>query len=315
MEKEKIRKILEQHWKRKKRKPKIYPCQNKYGLLGFYSEAKKITLDKNNVIKKVSAKERDEFYERSGLKNNDYRYKYNFMFFHFYEGYLRASLDKPLYRQKHLLVFFKIFMDKSIAMPYNQRYIKSIKTGRFESMEFITIPKEYFYEEKPYLLTKKDIPEFKKLWKSYSKINFESNKAFAIVVNRYYFSLQRVYPEDQIIDLMIAFEALFVKATSELSFRLTLTMVTFLEKHFQREWLYSFMKKAYTLRSKIAHGSEPSKKDLKVLGREWSMKEFTLGLTEILRVSMNEYVKNHSSLNVPEFIDKVEKAIISGEKL
>ena len=79
-------------------------------------------------------------------------------------------------------------------------------------------------------------------------------------VRRYSFARDRHRPEDRMLDLMIAAEALFLDDgnTSELRYRLSLRAAFFLgQSGREREVIFRFMKLAYDARSSIAHGGSP----------------------------------------------------------
>ncbi len=90
------------------------------------------------------------------------------------------------------------------------------------------------------------------------------NKEQRRVVNamkRLYYAETRQKSEDKLIDCMIAAESLYLDDDkNELSYRLALNAATWHEeKDMKKEDVYNLFKKAYTLRSKIVHGSSADK--------------------------------------------------------
>ncbi len=85
------------------------------------------------------------------------------------------------------------------------------------------------------------------------------HKAISLAVRRFSMAHERNLPEDVILDLMIAAEAIFLSDLDqlELSYRLALRAAFFLaESPEDRESVFRHMKRAYDARSKIAHGGE-----------------------------------------------------------
>jgi hypothetical protein len=85
------------------------------------------------------------------------------------------------------------------------------------------------------------------------------HKAISLAVRRFSMAHERRLPEDVVLDLMIAAEAIFLSDMDqlELSYRLALRAAFFLaDSPEERETVFRHMKKAYDARSKIAHGGE-----------------------------------------------------------
>lgn len=123
-----------------------------------------------------------------------------------------------------------------------------------------------------------------------------------ICLRRFNAAMDRTSLEDSIIDHVIAAEALLLKDAGnpeergELGFRLALRAGAFLEgSELQRRSTFKFMKKAYDLRSKVAHGG--------VLGQEVSVPErgtvpvgqFVDELGGVMRAALRKAVFEYSS--------------------
>ncbi len=116
-------------------------------------------------------------------------------------------------------------------------------------------------------------------------------------VRRFSFGMDRHRPEDRILDMMIAAEALFLydagaaQDKGELKYRLSLRAAFFLGKNpTQREVIFRFMKRAYDARSSIAHGGAPSQlRDPQ--GSETDLVSFTGYLERYLRLAIKQAIR------------------------
>ena len=85
----------------------------------------------------------------------------------------------------------------------------------------------------------------------------------------------------------MAFEALFLLETSELSYRLSLRTATLLGNSPQKKKLiFNFMKDAYNLRSQIVHGKTP-----KIGRKRVDLKVYVSELENYLRKSIIRFLR------------------------
>ena len=180
---------------------------------------------------------------------------------------------------------------------------------------FISESRINFNEQSPYTITKKEVSDLKLFWKRYIRILNGSNKAFKTALRRYYQCSQKSDPEDKIIDLMIAFEAMFLADNAELSFRLALRVSKFLDDEFQNRPLFDFMRSAYNIRSKVVHGSTLSSKDLNIGGNPLRINQIIAELSNILRLALRKYVFECSHFEISDFINLIDEEIIEGKSI
>jgi len=115
-----------------------------------------------------------------------------------------------------------------------------------------------------YTLNFDEIPTLKKLIKKIQKINFSKRKSLHLACKRFQRAYEKGDAEDQLIDFMIAFEALFLKGEKAMSPAgqiIAIACSTLLGRNDEeREEIRSFMNKAHTIRNYIVHGAEYKKK-------------------------------------------------------
>ncbi|WP_235596282.1 HEPN domain-containing protein [Leptospira weilii] len=144
-----------------------------------------------------------------------------------------------------------------------------------------------------YVLSKKEIEEFLILWNKIYTLAPEKIPHFLeVALRRFADGTLRPNLEDQIIDLLISAEAIFLSSggsdQGELKYRLAHRAALFLESEPKKQKeIFDFMKKAYDIRSKFVHGSGskisfPKKED----GTNMNMHDFERRTREIMRRSI-----------------------------
>lgn len=281
----------------------------KFPLLGFKSEVNIITLDKSHIIRKCTKKEIQDLSNRIKISNHK---SFEYILYYSYSSKEDSMYSEEIFGHFQILnVFFKILKQGSIGIPYCNRYIKD-KDGSFQSIGFASDPHLYYFEEEPYNISVTETYQLKKLWLKYIN-QFSAEKAgFQTAVRRFYYSTQRHDNEDKIIDIMIAFEALFLNENAELSFKLSLRVAKFLDDRYDSFELFEFMKKAYNIRSKIAHGDIKQVSDDKKRKNDLETISIIKRLDQVLRQSLRKYVADYSDTSKSEFINNIDNIIISG---
>src|SRR5262249_20185017 len=118
-----------------------------------------------------------------------------------------------------------------------------------------------------YILNDGDDRPLQALWKAMSSRDAMRSRGLQMALRRLSYGRDRTRPEDQLVDLMIAAEALFLSDSStdrgELSYRLALRAARFIESpdYPQRE-MFELFRQAYTARSAVVHGSSQTKMTL-----------------------------------------------------
>jgi len=308
-------------WKVDLRRRIPLPHMTKFGLLGFYAEQATITLDKDHVIKKVSRSEREKFYGRITGVHADYekseypQYEYMLEYSYMDKGYQGTYPHEQVWKKLHFISFLRIYKDGSVDMPHFNNYGKLQGKKSYTSMGFVELLGKTFTENEKYSISKGEVSDFKKFWKKFSSINRETNGAFFVAISRLKDSYDRTSWEDQVIDLMIAYEALFLVEKSELSYRLSQRVAYHLRDHFETKMIQEFMKRGYGIRSKIVHGDIIQMSDLNGKGLEPSKKyalqaNFMQFLRDLLRISLKEYVGSYHQSPVRDFIKHLDQGII-----
>lgn len=115
----------------------------------------------------------------------------------------------------------------------------------------------------PYVLNFDDIPALKKLVRKLQRVDFCKHKRLLLACKRFQRACEEQDPEDQLIDLIIAFEALFTRkeirhAQPKQKIATACSELLGNDKK-EKEKIRHILLEAYSLRNLIVHGSEYQK--------------------------------------------------------
>jgi Apea-like HEPN len=124
----------------------------------------------------------------------------------------------------------------------------------------------------------------------------QKQKALALALRRLSYQAHRQRIEDEMVDVMVAAEALYLSdlGPEELGFRLALRASALSDPQklgMTRRNVFDLMKSAYSVRSKIVHGDEPRPKDLKVKGIQVPLAEFVQATEEVVSLDISRVVR------------------------
>lgn len=116
----------------------------------------------------------------------------------------------------------------------------------------------------PYVLNFDDIPTLKSLVRKLQKIDFTKHKRLNLACKRFQRAYEEQDPEDQLVDLIIAFEALFVrkeiKGASKKQKIVNACSSLLGKNEKERKKIRNILSEAYSIRNHIVHGTEYQKK-------------------------------------------------------
>jgi hypothetical protein len=163
---------------------------------------------------------------------------------------------------------------------------------------------------------KKDKIKLKKIFNLFEGINFsiKGNKFVELSKRRFISALSRTDPVDQIVDLMICLESLYVEGGGEITVRFGSRVATLLSKNEkEREDCWIFAKKMYNLRSRIVHGEEIENTEIN--GIQYTYDELLERLVNIARKSVLIYLQllpqYSGNKKIDQIADDLDKAVIN----
>lgn len=157
-------------------------------------------------------------------------------------------------------------------------------------------PAKHFMNNK-YLLSIDEAKEFASFWKEKTRANLPEKNFLSVAIRRFSQANERDNIEDEIIDLMIAAEALFLSSggsfTGELKYRLSHRAAMYIENEVkQQKYVFNFMQKAYDVRSSIVHGSDPKLPKKPDNTQYESLKDFCDDIEQYLRISIKKAISS-----------------------
>ena len=141
---------------------------------------------------------------------------------------------------------------------------------------------------------------FADFWPSY--LNAGKQKAVGFALRRFAFAGERSRSDDAIVDLVAALEGLLLSdnpRAGEFQFRTSVRGAQF-TKHrgYSRQQVYGQLKRAYTVRSQVAHGKTPTKTDLRgANGEPLDLDAFVAEIESLARATMKDAVDRIASGN------------------
>lgn len=167
-----------------------------------------------------------------------------------------------------------------------------------------------------YEIDQKTAREVRKYWSSLKSQGAKKHSLPAICARRFNAAMDRGYLDDAVIDYMIAAEALFLKDSGnpedrgELGYRLSLRAAHFLGTDTaDRQEVLRFMKRAYDIRSGIAHGkASVAAVTLPGGSAEIPMSQFVDELGKMMRQSLSKAVQQYpkdATFGMSEFWDRL----------
>jgi hypothetical protein len=149
-----------------------------------------------------------------------------------------------------------------------------------------------------YLLSGKEVNEFRDFWSRFEKIDLEHYSSLNIAVERFNYAYERNRLEDKLIDYMIAFEALFSKKgeTGEFRHKLSTRVSRLLKQNYEeRKEIAKIMKEIYDKRSTIIHGE-----------RDNLTLEFINLVEDLLRASIKSFLEKLKIFGHDEVISRLD---------
>jgi hypothetical protein len=284
-------------------------------LHNFKSELEVIKLDKNLKIRKIHDKEQKQLW----LKNFSIIPKFEIPLIKFV---LDAQYQVKEHRRDEMSYIKELFdrvisamrLFKKGTFGYN-RITTKIYWACPISKASMSSGINYYepFHGAQYELSKDEAEDLVKFWEMFKEVDFKKYGFIDLAIRRFNLAHVRKELEDKLIDLMIAFEALYLLRTEdELGFKLATRAAFILGKDkgkSEKEKIYNFLKKAYRIRSGIVHGNKHLEKNIKLSDdEEISVQNFVLQLEDYLRQSIIHFVNlsmNYEMKEISQYLDRI----------
>jgi len=188
-----------------------------------------------------------------------------------------------------VITILRLFKPGGVNFFFTQR--TPLMWGPIEGIAYSFKQRGDFFGRGRYNLTKDEIDSFVTFWKEFRDVivkgEFQGHNYIQIALKRLNLGLEENNLEDKLIDYFVAFEALYLLETLELSYRLSLRTATLLgDTSEERNSIFKLMKDAYALRSNIVHGKKP-----KIGKKIVDLKDYVPKLENYLRQSIIKFLR------------------------
>lgn len=155
-----------------------------------------------------------------------------------------------------ILTLLRIYKRNYVFAGAVVNYSKQTFFGLQSSLTVISRPQVHFTDPNKYRLAPKDVETVQRLARELSTLGIEHSSAIGLAARRLGYSYERYRLEDQIVDLIVALEALLSPGNEgELEYRISLRSAYLIGNGPRlRSEIFRVVKLAYNVRSRIVHG-------------------------------------------------------------
>jgi hypothetical protein len=283
-------------------------------LYSFDMTPAEIKLVDNFVIRKIEPEEYNEML-KMGVPVNELIFMKYLIQFH-------SKLDNYEQKKSRLeLIIFALRLFKTGTTGHDRIYTKPALTHALGSSSEGSI-----FGSRPrgplYALNKKEASKFTRFYISFSNLSgkIQRQKFLQIAIGRFTSAFEERNHEDKIIDLAIALEALFSTSSEDLTYKLKVRISVLLARNdSEADFLFDFIGKAYSTRSKLVHGKvdKESLGTFSIGAKKFSVYDIAAELERITRLSILKILTLFSHDNYrsqDDIIDAVDRAAIGSSK-
>ena len=241
----------------------LFRCTSK--LKNFSCSKDLIELDRSHFIKKYTQEECKETYRHPSINIYDHKLPIPGDF----KIEVLTSKDKANWGEagiegtdevKQVLTALRLFKDSAVSIA-TLEINEPITWFPFTGKAYQLLPPPPIGDL--CLIEDHEIPELIGLLETIKNINYGNFPSLGVAIKRFNYSHEHKEREDALIDIMIGFEALFMKKEErdELRFKLALRVATFLEASMsmhrgKKNAIFDAVYEAYKLRSHVVHGQK-----------------------------------------------------------
>ncbi len=222
---------------------------------------------------------------------------------------LQSPLETATERIAEALSAFRLF--KPGAMGYAM--LRQIVTGW--SPTGFTM---YRWNEVPlgpqYTLSSSEVGQFRIFWDQYRQARSRDRPRIDLALRRLNFGVERIRPEDRLIDYVIGLEALLTGGDEggDLSYRLAMRGTRLLGADASaRSKIYAELRKGYRLRSVIVHGSAINQ-TVTIEGEGVAFTEFVDRIAAHLREAIKALMARAATVGEMQAIKSLDEKIVRG---
>lgn len=206
--------------------------------------------------------------------------------------------EEAIRRAEDALLALRVLKGGSIAIQ-SHLVVKRDKDGLAPMMSR-SILGPFAFSVIPYGLTSVEAMALRELTHQFTTARARGGRAkdvIDIATRRFGYAADRVRPDDEIVDLTVAAESLYLSDLSgdrgELGYRLATRAALFADGNAEtRRRVLAFMRKAYTARSVLVHTGKLPERELRTIsGTQATPEEFADNLEDVLRQALKKALR------------------------
>jgi hypothetical protein len=277
-------------------------------LEGFQSKEDEIAISNDLHIRRAPLHEREEFFKKAeDLNMTRYNSENNEFFLSFDFEMLKGEIQSltPGNKLSVISIFFAVCSKAFIRIDKGQLLVN--KDDNLISAGLYKTPFRSLRFERNVDFLREDINQLKTLWPLFSN-EFSKSAHFSLVARRYYYSLTRHQWEDELIDLIIALEALLLPEDIDGKGGLIAKRLSkLLMNEFQPGTVSKITRRCYEIRNEVVHGDVLN-------GLEIEARSLLHELSTYVKASLHLYLLEFGSLSTVDFVKKIDTIILKAGK-
>lgn len=270
-------------------------------LEGFKADETELDISPDIKVYRATFEEREAFFKKAqDMDMTRYSAENNEFFLTFDFPITKGEIQSltPGNKLTQIAIFFAVCSKVFIQIDKGQFFLS--QENAYVSAGLIKTPQRSLKYERNAHFNKGDIEEMGKFWPLYNDLYTKATH-FALIARRFYYSLTRYQWEDELIDLIIALEALLVPENVEGKGGLIAKRLSkLLSEQFPAGTLHKNAQKCYDLRNKIVHGDV-------VTQLENDARAYVEGLSVYVKCALQKYLLTYHSLSPVDLVKEIDK--------
>lgn len=270
-------------------------------LEGFKADETELDIPPDIQIYRATFEEREAFFKKAqDMDMTRYNAENNEFFLTFDFPITKGEIQSltPGNKLTQIAIFFAVCSKAFIQIDKGQFFLS--QKSAYVSAGLIKTPQRSLKYERNVHFDKGDIEKMGTFWPLYNDL-YTNAKHFALIARRFYYSLTRYQWDDELIDLIIALEALLVPENVEgkggvIAKRLS----KLLSKEFPAGTVHKNAQKCYDLRNKVVHGDvvTPLENDARASVEDLSV---------CVKCALQKYLLTYNSLSPVDLVKEIDK--------
>lgn len=277
-------------------------------LEGFKADEMELNISPDIRISKGTFQEREAFFKKAqDMDMTQYNAENKEFFLIFDFAITKGEIQSltPGNKLTQIAIFFAVCSKAFIQIDKGQFFLR--QGNEYVSAGLLKTPQRSLKYERNVKFEKMDIVQIQTLWPLYSKLYTETPH-FSLIARRFYYSLTRYQWEDELIDLIIALEALLLPENSKRKGGLIAKRLSkLLSGKYPAGTVRKITESCYNLRNKVVHG------DI-VIHLENDARATIEKLSSYVKSALQNYLLDYPSFSPGDLVKEIDKIQLKRSK-